>query len=139
MTIRISTDVRLGRLEIEGQTAGEVLTNLKQLVGSADLLLTWGNVVRELNASESEIEALGAVGSELGGQQIGEAEVFTWETGVTVATPHGFQQAQRYTAVGDNGQQVRAMWWGSDSNLPVTDNPVDPGIAEGTKRFWRWF
>ena len=136
--LRITTQTSLGSIEIAGNTPHEVNQQLELLLGESSLAARWGQLHAMLENGKGEMEAVGAVGKVLGGEVIGDPGAITFEGGVQVLTSQGLQDAQRYTGNGPNGPQTNALWWGTDSNLPITNDPRDPAIAAGTARFWLW-
>lgn len=136
--LRITTNTKLGSIEISGNNPHEVNQQLELLLGESSIAARWGQLHAMLENGKGEMEAVGAVGKVLGGEVIAGGNSITFEGGVKVQTAQGLQDAQRYTGNGPKGPQTNALWWGVDSNLPITDDPQDPAIAAGTARFWLW-
>lgn len=136
--ITLKMTVPLGDIEIAGHTAAEVYSNLQQLIGSDDLLLAWGRVKGQMEAATPEASALGNVGSILGGEAIGASEPYSFDNPPTITLRDGsVAQIQRYIGDGPHGPETKALWYGQ--NGEPTDNPMDPGILDGSKRYWQWF
>lgn len=135
--ITLRSEVSLGTLEISGNSAAEVQTQLVQLTGANDFFAAWGRVKGLLSQEAPEMEALGNMGEILGAEQIGAAEPYSLSNPCEVLTPQGRVKAQPYTGDGPNGPMSEALWWGN-YGLPATDDPNNPALAEGRAQFWMW-
>lgn len=137
--ITLRTEVPLGVVEISGQSAAEVNTNLTQLLGASDLLASWGRVCAELGKSSGEIAALSNAGSILGAEVIGEPEQhWSFDNPPPITLSDGSTvYPQRYIGNGPSGPQSRALWYGQSGD--ISDNPMDSDVATGVKRYWQWF
>lgn len=132
--ITLRTEVTLGSVEITGNSAAEVQANLQQLLGSSDLLLAWGRVKSQLDDANTEIEAKSNVGSILGGEAIGPEEPWSFTNHPKFAGPfETVAQVNNYT---DPNTGRKALWYGQNG-IP-TDDHTDPGLQDGTKRYWLW-
>lgn len=137
--ITLKMEVSLGTIEISGQSAVEVQTNLAQLLGASDLLASWGRVYREMSESRGEVAAVSNAGSILGAEVIGEAEQhWSFDNPPSITLTNGtVVHPQRYIGNGPNGPQSKALWYGQSGD--VSENPMDADVAAGVKRYWQWF
>lgn len=137
--ITLRTEVPLGTVEISGQSAVEVNTNLVQLLGASDLLASWGRVHAELSKSNGEISALSNAGAVLGAEVIGEAEQhWSFDNPPPITLADGsVVHPQKYIGNGPAGPTSKALWYGQSGD--ISDNPMDPDVATGVKRYWQWF
>lgn len=128
ITLKINTD--FGLIEVSSNDVRELKTQVASLEGSSELYASIGRTVDSISTHAS---ATSNVGKVLGGQVV-DAEETENETPVILGQP------ALEGSFNVEGQQ-REAWYDPRPNLgniPATDNPNDPELASGTKRFWKW-